>query len=97
MKKKMVIQADVATDYGVGETLKRVAGVAYGMVEMLRRYYSHVLERDVSIAQMRTLLEAQTAFFGCIMPADFHLMLRLVFGAWLLVALRKCRRVMGTR
>lgn len=101
MEKQMTIQTGTAFGRGLAEVVKKMnmsmacaAEALRCAAGMLRDYYSDVLGRDVSAAQIRVLLEAQAAFLGCIMPADFSLVLRAAFGVWLLSALKRCRKAM---
>lgn len=59
--------------------------------EWLRRYYSSVLEREVSYKQMWQLLNAQLAFVMAVFPADGPITVRLICCAWFVYALRACR------
>lgn len=94
MEKQITIQANAAAGRDAAEVMKKVGGAVAGAVEMLRRYYSDVLDREVSMAQMRLLIEAQAAFTACILPADFPLVVRVACGVWLLLALRRCKKAM---
>ncbi|MGN1262625.1 MAG: ATP-binding protein [Prevotella sp.] len=94
MERLMTIPTGMAVAKSAAELTKRMNGMIISCMEPLRKYYSDVLGKQISWHQMRALLEAQTAFVACILPADFSLVLRAVFGAWLLMALKKCRRLL---
>lgn len=58
----------------------------------LAKYYSHVLERDISIRQTLLLLNAQTAFVFAVLPADCPLVLRALCCGWFAHAVLKCKQ-----
>jgi len=60
-------------------------------VEMLRKYYSGVLEEEVSLPQTMRLLHAQAAFVATVMPIDMALTLRALCCLWFTHALLRCR------
>ncbi|MBQ4023139.1 MAG: hypothetical protein II612_03960 [Prevotella sp.] len=62
---------------------------------MLRKYYSDVTGQKLSMRQTWSLIEAQTAFFLGIMPADYTLVLRMALLAWAVVAVKKCRKLLS--
>ena len=59
-------------------------------VRWLRGYYSNITGRELSTRQMWSLIEAQTAFFLGVMPADYALVARVALLGWSIVAIRKC-------
>ena len=94
MEKQMTIPTGMATAKSVAEMTRRMSAVMTSCMEPLRKYYSDVLGKEISWTQMRALLEAQTALLACILPADYSLALRSLFGVWLVMALKKCRRLL---
>lgn len=63
-------------------------------IEWLRKYYSVVLEKDISMKQTRILLETQLAFVLAIFPADIHLLLRVGSLVWFCNCLYKCKKAL---
>jgi hypothetical protein len=63
-------------------------------LKSLTSYYGRVLERELSITQTLTLLNAQLAFFLTVFPADCSMLLRVGFACWLVKALLKCRAML---
>lgn len=59
--------------------------------EWLRKYYSYVLNEDVSRTRAKAMTEAQMAFFATVMPMDYPVIIRLVACVWFVMALRKLR------
>ena len=57
----------------------------------LSGYYASVLERPVSNRQTLLLLNAQVAALLTIFPVECSLFLRVLFAAWLVGALLKCK------
>lgn len=60
-------------------------------VAWLQKYYSDVLERELSVRQTWLLINAQLAFIFAVFPVDGPLLARLACGAWLISALLKCK------
>lgn len=60
--------------------------------EKLRKYYSDVLEEEVSYGRMWRLINAQLAFVAAVFPVEAPLTARIVCTVWLICALLKCRR-----
>lgn len=71
----------------IGETVKKP-------LEWLRSYYSHVLERDLSLRQTLLLLHAQVALVFAAFPIDGPLLLRALCVAWLVKAVLMCRKAL---
>lgn len=63
--------------------------------DALCRYYSAVLEREVTRRQMSHLLHAQVAFVFAACPVDGPLLLRAACCAWFGWAVMRCRRAMS--
>lgn len=63
-------------------------------IEWLRKYYSVVLEKEISMKQTRILLETQLAFVMAIFPADIHLLLRAGSLVWFCNCLYKCKKAL---
>lgn len=98
MDNKMTLTANAAETMNMTtETMNMSDGTAK-MVSTIRRfvaplarYYSRVLDTEVSTRQTLLLVNAQAAFFMTAFPADCHLLLRLGCLAWLISAAMKCR------
>lgn len=63
-------------------------------VRLLSRYYSAVLERDVTMNQTWHLIEVQLAFFVGIFPADISVVVRLLAFAWFVSAIGRCKNAL---
>ena len=63
-------------------------------IEWLRKYYSVVLEKEISMKQTRILLETQLAFVMAFFPADIHLLLRAGSLVWFCNCLYKCKKAL---
>lgn len=61
-------------------------------IEWLRKYYSVVLEKEISMKQTALLLETQLAFVMAILPADMHLLLRAASLGWFCFCLKRCKK-----
>lgn len=77
---------------GCGRTSSELAGTAFRPFERLRRYYSEVLEEEVSYSRMWRLINAQLAFVAAVFPADAPLLARALCAVWLVCSLLACRR-----
>ena len=62
---------------------------------MLNQYYSQMLEKDLNMNQTWALIEAQTAFFLGVLPVGYAFTLRAAALIWLILAVRKCRRLLS--
>ncbi len=94
MEKELTVTAGFSCRKKMGEMLKKVSDALDTPFRMLGKYYSDVLERDISLCQAKALTEAQAAFLAAVMPADYNLLLRTLACAWFVIALRKCRRLL---
>lgn len=76
-------------------TLLRVARTVTAPLEWLRRYYSSVCEKQLSLRQTCTLIGAQLAFIATVCPVDAPWMARIACGAWLVVSLLRCKKFLS--
>ena len=60
-------------------------------MEWMRKYFSSVLEREVTVKQTRLILETQAALVMAVFPADINILLRAVFLGWFAWCLLKCK------
>ena len=61
-------------------------------IEWLRKYYSIILEKEISMKQTTLLLETQFAFAAAIFPADIPLLLRVASLGWFCLFLKRCKK-----
>ena len=61
-------------------------------VEVLRKYYSNVLERDIDMRQTWLLVNAQLAFVFAAFPVSGPILLRAACCLWFLHAVLLCKR-----
>ncbi len=80
--------------FELAELWKGLAEWATTPVRLLSRYYSSVLERDVTMNQTWHLLEVQLAFFVGIFPADISVVVRLLALAWFVSAIGRCKNAL---
>ncbi len=73
----------------------RVARTALAPLEWLRKYYSTVCEKNLTLRQTCTLIATQLAFIATVFPADAPWLTRLGCGAWLLFSLRQCKKFLS--
>lgn len=92
MEKNMTLTYGINCNKSISDIMKKVINKVNTPVQLLSRYYSNILEKEVTSRQTWLLIEAQTAFFAGIMPADYPIVARLLFGAWFIIALHKCRK-----
>lgn len=91
MKKEMTLTADVNKTKAADTTIKNITGIVRQLILIISRYYSKVLDTEVSTRQTLLLINAQLAFFLTVFPIDCPLVIRLVCLAWLVSALIKCK------
>lgn len=78
--------------YGaIDNVAQSASGKLRAPLRWLRRYYSTVLDRPVSMAQARLLTNTQAAFFLVALPADYPVLLRIAACAWFIASLLRCR------
>lgn len=70
----------------------RIAQVINTPIALLQRYYSSVLDKEISGHQTRLLLKVQCAFVLAGFPMESPFLLRIVCVAWFVQALLACRR-----
>ena len=79
----------------IADKLSRIVEMVNRPVNLLRQYYAQVLERELNMRQTWALIEAQVAFFLGVMPVGYAFVLRAVALLWLVVAVKKCRRLLA--
>ena len=96
MEKNITITANDINnrEFGLSELWRSFSEWASTPARLLARYYSSVLERDITMRQTWRLIEVQLAFFACIFPADLSVAVRLLAVAWLGSAVTRCRKAM---
>lgn len=67
--------------------IKRIATMP---VEWLRKYYSGILEREVSMGQTLRYLHAQVAFILAVFPAYDSMLAHAAMAIWAAMAVAKC-------
>lgn len=107
MEKNIILSGNLAKQFANGEYrqfepsadvkflidgIKSAAGKMKVPVEWLRKYYSTVLEKEISMKQTALLLETQFAFTLGVIPADIHFGLRACFLGWFAWCLLKCKK-----
>lgn len=75
--------------------LSRVSRTVLAPMEWLRKYYSSVCEKRLTLRQTCTLIATQLAFIATVFPADAPWLTRLGCGAWLLLSLHRCRKFLS--
>ncbi len=94
MEKDMVLSCSRGGRF-VAEMMSKVTESVNRPVNLLRTYYAQVLERDLNMHQTWALIEAQVAFFLGVMPVGYAFVVRAVALLWLVVAVKKCRRLLA--
>lgn len=61
-------------------------------IDLLRRYYASVLEREISLRQTAHLLHAQAAFLAVAFGEGVSLGVRTLFALWFLLAVLQCKK-----
>lgn len=99
MEKNITITANDINnrEFGLSELWRSLSEWASTPARLLARYYSSVLEREVTMRQTWRLIEVQIAFFAGIFPADISVALRLLSAAWFISALLRCKRALSAK
>lgn len=63
-------------------------------IEWLSKYYSKVLEREITTHQTLLLLNAQMAFLFAAFPVGGPILLRILCCGWFLHAVLKCKHAL---
>ncbi len=66
-------------------------------MEWLRKYYSDILERHITMRHTLLLVNVQLAFILAALPADYPLWARLACCTWLLLALKQVKDEEGKK
>ncbi len=75
-------------------TIRKFMDMIYLPIEIMSKYYSKVLEREINFKQTKAITEAQIAFFASIFPLDYNLALRFLAVVWFISTLLKCRKIL---
>lgn len=99
MERNIMITANAAkgNQFELSELLQGIKSWASAPVRLLARYYSSVLEKEVSTRQTWHLIEVQAAFFAGIFPADISIALRLLAAVWFVSSLVRCRKALNLK
>lgn len=76
----------------LAQKLSKTANAIKQPIEWLRKYYSIILEKEISMKQTALLLETQFAFLMMVFPADIHLLLRAASIGWFSLCLKRCKK-----
>lgn len=74
--------------------MNQVMAAALRPLQAIANYYSRMLEQRVSVRQTLHLINAQMAFVMTVF-VDSPILFRALCAAWLVVALLKCKSVLG--
>ena len=89
MEKQVILVSEHGITKRTMEVIKKISNKLSIPAQMLHKYYSYVLQREVSKTQAKAITEAQLAFFAVILPADYPLTLRILACVWFVVAVKK--------
>lgn len=92
MEKEIVLTAGSINGKCMADIARYIINKVNVPARILRRYYSYVLGKDVSMRQTWMLIEAQVAFFAGVMPVNINIIVRAIMFMWFVTALKKCRR-----
>jgi hypothetical protein len=95
MNKEMALSTRHGIWQSIADKMYHFNEMLSAPLQMICNYYSLVLERRLNIRQTWALLEAQAAFFLGILPVGYAFVLRAVALVWLIIALKKCKRILA--
>lgn len=58
---------------------------------IIAAYYSSILDQVVTVAQAKSMVNAQCAFFALVMPVDLGYTYRVVALVWFALSLLQCK------
>ena len=96
MKKEMTLLAAdnrmraEASNWASG--IKLVSNWTKAPAEWLRRYYSTVLEKEVSYRQASSITQAQLAFVLALFTSTDAMLAKAIFAAWFAVSVYRCKK-----
>lgn len=91
MNNEMILNAN---SQNLGFSLSQFKAAAVRPLQLLTLYYNKVLDRQLDMRQVGSLVNAQLAFFMTVFPVDAPMLLRVACGCWLVSALLKCKEVL---
>ena len=91
MEKQLIMTTNVGASKRMVMMMKRLSETLVMPMNCLRRYYAIVLEREITMKQAWVMTEAQLAFFATVLPADYHIVLRIAACLWFVATLKRCR------
>ncbi len=89
MEKNITVRQDSAAPSF--SLLQQVRSLALRAAEAVRSHYSSTMGQEFTLRQTVLIVNAQTAFFLTVFPADAPAMVRVLTFAWLIHALLKCK------
>ena len=63
--------------------------------EWLRKYYSAVLEKEISLSQANIISRAQIAFILSVFTTNDNLLVKAIFVAWFIAAVLRAKKALG--
>lgn len=93
MEKNITLQSSSSLYVqGIQRLAGQVLRIANKPIQLLRAYYSDVLDKPISLKQTWLLLNVQAAFVMTGFPMESPFLARVVCFAWFLHAIQLCRR-----
>ena len=92
MEKNMVLETSFSDNKFTTETMKYIINKVNAPMRIVCRYYSQVLEKNVSVRQGWLLTEAQTTFLAGVLPMEMPFAVRALMFEWFVVAVKKCKK-----
>lgn len=93
MEKRMTLRMNTpqALVESLQTTISNMANSMKEPMEWLRAYYSHCMDKEVSMRQTWLLIQTQAAFILTVFTSC-PLLMRAAFATWFLHSLLRCRR-----
>ena len=92
MEKNIYIKREVSTSSSVQNITSSIANKVKAPITVLAKYYSTVLEREISIKQTLLLLNAQIAFVFAVFPVNIGFFARAICCTWFVKAVLTCKK-----
>ena len=92
MRKEMILNKEDINRTEKSVLLSAILSPILYVIDMLARYYSFVLEEKYTRRSTLLLTHTHIAFVFAAFPADFSVVLRMLFAMWFVVSIKLFRR-----
>ena len=88
MRKEMILNKEDVNRTEKSVLLSAILSPILYVVDMLARYYSYVMEEKYTRRSTLLLTHTHVAFLAAAFPADFSVILRMLFVMWFVISIK---------